>query len=215
MASWALLRRLVLTQKDADVLLVSLLLEIAEERKYSLVAATLGMEQQLPLRRWELVPRGVHRDPLALRELGERAALVVVARLGPRIDGAVAQRAGRVGNDQRLVVLENRAEAVALRARAAGIVEREKLGSRRRRNRPVVGAVEALGEAQLVHGEAVERRNDVVGEQDHAVAFTLGERGSDGIAQPAAAFCRNRQPIDYHQQLFGAGDVALRRSDLV
>ena len=42
-----------------------------------------------------VAPRHVHRDPLALRELGERAPLVVVARLRPRIDRAVAQRCAR------------------------------------------------------------------------------------------------------------------------
>ena len=59
--------------------------------------------------------------PFALRELGERAALVVVARLRPRIDRAVAQRPAGVRNDQRLVVLERRAESVAaLDTRRAG-----------------------------------------------------------------------------------------------
>ena len=71
--------------------------------------------------------------PSRLRELGERAALVVVARLRPRIDRAVAQRALGVGDDERFVVLEHRAEAVALLAGAARRVEREEL--RRRRGR--------------------------------------------------------------------------------
>ena len=85
-----LLRRLILPQENADVLLVALLLEILEKREDSLVAARPRFQQQLSLRGSELIPRLVHRDALALCKLGERAALVVVTRLGPRIDSAIA-----------------------------------------------------------------------------------------------------------------------------
>src|SRR5204863_5630801 len=85
-----LLRRLILPQENADVLLVALLLEILEKREDSLVAARPRFQQQLSLRGSELIPRLVHRDALALCKRGKRAALVVVTRLGPRIDSAIA-----------------------------------------------------------------------------------------------------------------------------
>ena len=120
-------RRLVLAEEDADVLLVLLRLEVVEEGDDPLVAARARREEQLAVRVAELAPGRVDGDPLLLRELGERAALVVVARLGPRIDRAVAQGALGVRDDERLVVLERGAEAVAGGAGAAGIVEGEEL----------------------------------------------------------------------------------------
>ena len=62
---------LILAQKNPDVLLVSLVLEVFQKRKDSLITARSGVEQQLPLRGGELIPRFFHRDSLALRELGE------------------------------------------------------------------------------------------------------------------------------------------------
>src|SRR5688572_14927669 len=121
----ALLRALVLPQEDADVLLVPLLLEVLEEREDPGEAAAARPEELLARALGQITPGRVHRDALALRVLGERAALVLVARRRPRRDRAVAQGALGVGDDERLVVLEDRAEAVAGRAGAARIVERE------------------------------------------------------------------------------------------
>jgi hypothetical protein len=117
------LRGLVLPQENSDVLLIPFLLEILEKRKNSLVAARSGIEEQVAVRGRQLLPRLVHRDPFPLRELRESTSLVLIARLRPRIDRTIAQRARRVGNHQCFVVLENRAEAVALAARTARIVE--------------------------------------------------------------------------------------------
>ena len=169
-------------QEDADVLLVALFLEVAQKGKNPLVAAGLGVEEELALGAGKQLPGLIQRDALALGELGERAALFLVARLGPRIDRAVAERARGVRNDQRFVVFENRAEAVAPVARAAGVVEGKELRSRRRLGGAIVGALEALGELQPRRHQAIDRRDDRVGEQDHAVAFTLGERRLHGVA---------------------------------
>ena len=187
-AARTFLRCLILTEENADVLLVPLLLEIAQEGKNSLVAACLRMKEQLSLRGGELIPGLVHRNALATCELRQCAPLVVVPRLGPRVYRAVTQRAGGVGNHQRLVVLENRPEPVALRARAARIVEREELRRGRGRKRAVIPALEQLGKPQLAHRQSVEGRHDRIREQDHAVSLALGERGSDSIAQASGAF---------------------------
>ncbi len=215
MAERTLLRCLILSEENADVLLVSLLLEITQEGKDSLVAARLRMKKQLSLRGGELIPRLVHRDALATRELRQRPPFVVVPRLGPRVYRSVAQRAGRVGDHQRLVVLENRPESVALRACAARIVEREKLRRGGRRKRAVVRALEPLREAQLAHRQSVDGRHDRIREQDYAVSLALGKRGSDGVAQASGAFRRDRQPVNYYEELLRAREVALGFGELV
>ena len=143
------LRRLILAQEDSDVLPIALLLEVFEEREDSLVAARPCAQQQLPLSRSELVPRAIYRNSFTLRELCQEAPLVVVTRFCPGVDRPVTQRAIGVGNHQRLVVLEDGAESVALRARTARVVEREQLRRRRRRNRAIVRALESFGESQF------------------------------------------------------------------
>src|SRR4029079_16862684 len=119
MAGRAFLRRLVLPQEDADVLLVQLLLEVAQEGKDSLEPSSARMQEPLALVRRQVARGDIHADAFLLREFGERAPLVLVASLGPGVDRPIAQGALGIGDDERLVVLENGAEAVALRAGAA------------------------------------------------------------------------------------------------
>src|SRR4051812_37975836 len=114
---------LILPEKDADVLLVAFLLEIIEKWKDPLEAARACAQQFLPRGRREARPRRIGRDLLLLAELSERATLVLVARHRPRMDGAFLYRPFGIGNDERFVVLEDGAEAIALRARAARTVE--------------------------------------------------------------------------------------------
>ena len=170
-------------------------------------ALCLRVHQLISIGERDLLPRRIHRDPVLLRELGQRASLAVVARLGPRIDRAFAQRAIGVGNDQRLVVLEHRAEAVARRARAARIVEREELRRGRRRAGAVVRALEALGVSRdtgvassLCVPAPASRRN-------RAASSTIASPSPSRNAVPTASARRCRlsgadgQAIDHHQQL--------------
>src|ERR1700704_427778 len=129
------------------------------------------MKEQVSLRGGELLPRLVHRNALATRELRQSATLVVVPRLGPGVYRAIAQGTRRGGNDERLVVFQNRPEPVALRASAARVVEREQLWRRSRRKRTVVRALKPFRERQFVDCKPVERGNDVVRKQDHTVTL--------------------------------------------
>ena len=165
------------------------------------------MEQGLPRGGRELVPRHVHRDAFALRELGERAALVVVARLRPRVDRAVAQRTCRVGNDERFVILERRAESVAALARAARTVEREQLRRRSRRARSVVRAFVSFGEAQLAGRLLCERGPNRRGEQNDAIAVAFAKRRSHGVGEAAARLVSDGESVDDDEHLFGERDV--------
>src|SRR5439155_3623227 len=152
----ALASGLVLTQEDADVLLVLFPFEIHEEGQNPLVAARAPVEQLVARRRRQLSPRDVHGYALALGEFGECAAFVVVSGLRPWIDRSVAQRSVRIRDDKRLVVLERRTESVAAFAGAARTIERKELRRRRRCARPVVGALEALREAEQGRGASAE-----------------------------------------------------------
>ena len=114
-----------------------------------------------------------------------------------------------------LVVLENRAEPVALRARAARIVEREELRRGRGRERAVVRALEPLGEAQPVDARSVERRDDRVGEENHRVAVALAERRRHRVGETAARVVRDDEPVDDDEQLLREGDVDVRGVELV
>src|SRR6185437_12159501 len=132
----------------ADVLLVALLLEILEEGKNPLVRARARREQQLPVGGRECAPGYVHGDAARLGEFGQRSAAPLVARFRPGIDRAITQRVLRVRYDERLVVFQRRPESVAGGAGAARIVEAEELRRRHGRPRAIMGALEALGEAQ-------------------------------------------------------------------
>src|SRR5690606_5302154 len=111
----ARLGALVLSQEDPDVLLVALLLARPQEREHPLEAAR-AVEHGVAEVLREIAPGGVGRDAALAREGQEPGTLPVVARLLPRVDRALPQRAARVRHDQRRVVLQHRAESRALRA---------------------------------------------------------------------------------------------------
>jgi hypothetical protein len=129
------------------------------------------------LRCSEVLPRTIERDSFTPSKIRQRAPLIVVARLCPWIDCTIAERAVRVADNQRLVVLENGAESVAALACAAGIVERKKLRRRRRRASAVVCAFEPLSESKLLES---------VSENDHAFTVAVGERSSNRIVEARA-----------------------------
>src|SRR5207237_8547495 len=136
-----------------------------------------------------------------LRILREGAPLVVVARLCPRIDRTITQRTIGVGDNQRLVILENRTKPVALRAGAARRVEGEELGRGRRCPGAIVRALEALGKAEARNGHSVEGGGDAVSEQDDDVAITFAEGGGDSISETAARIRTDHEAINDDEQL--------------
>src|SRR2546428_2831116 len=123
------LGELVLPQKDADVLLVTLLLEPLEEWKDAEIAADFVVEQEVPLARRDILPRRIEIDATGPRRLPQQAPPPLVAWLGPRIDGALHKRAPRIGEDEGLVILQDRTEAVTRGACAARVIK----GKERRR----------------------------------------------------------------------------------
>src|ERR1043166_2477594 len=211
MALGALLRRLILTQEDADVLLVLLFLEVDEEGNHSLVAAGARVEQLAALRGAQFGPGRIHRDPLAFAEFGERPALVVVPRLGPGVECAVAEGSRARRNDQRLVILEGGAEAGAAGTGAARAVERKELRARGGRSRSGGRTFEPRGEGE----DRVLRRGLRVDADDLAVTISFAKRRSGGVGETAAIGVVHGEPIDDDQQLLRRGEADLALRELV
>src|SRR4029079_1462308 len=103
-------------------------------------------------------------------QLGHEPAVV---RLVPGRDGAPGQAAAGVRDHQRLVDLDQVAEAVAGRTGPEGVVEGEEARLRLLEGGATVRAVEALREAQL--GPS--------GQADVGLASALGEGGLPGAGQ--------------------------------
>ena len=150
--------------------------------------------------RLELVPGLVRIGAQAPGELEQQLAAALVPRLGPRVDGALGEAEVGVADDQRLVVLQHRAEAVAVGTGAAGVIE----GKERRRHHGGGSVACAAGRRA---GEA-ESAAVVQGERD---AFTLLERGRDRLGE-APQRCRpGGQAVHHYEQLRGPGQVQAGR----
>ena len=112
-------------QEDPDVHLVLLALQPAEEAADALERRAVAVEDEALLLGGQVAPRHVEpearrlRRPLQLREVG------AVVRLAPRLDRMLVDRLRGVGHHQIHVDLDDVAEAVADRARAVRVVERE------------------------------------------------------------------------------------------
>ena len=182
------LGELVLPQEDADVLLVALRFESHEERKHAEEAPARAVQQEVPVALGQVAPRGVERDSAGARRLAQAAAPALVAGLGPGVERAAGQAAGRVGHDERLVVLEHGAEAVAGGACAPRIVEGEQRGHERGRGG---AAVRAGGMRRVAAPVAVLER--------HGYPLALAERGGDGVGETPAVRFGGGQAIDHDQ----------------
>ena len=190
------LGELVLPQEHADVLLVSLLLEVLEEGEDPDVLPLAAIEQVPSLARLELVPRLRRVGADAPRELLQQPAPGLVARLGPGIDGAFHQAAIGIRHHERLVVFQHGAESVARRAGAPRIVEGEERRGDGRRGRVAGAAGGRPGEAKppaIVQGEGD--------------PFTLLEGGGDRFRDPAERIRRSGQPIHHDEQLARPGEI--------
>jgi hypothetical protein len=184
-ASRTRLGELVLPQEHPDVLLVALFFEPLEKGKDPEVAAFRVVEQEVPLARRQVFPTYIQANALCPGGLAQQAPTSFVAGLGPGIERAGGERPARIRHDQRLVVFQHRAEAVASGTRAAGIIE-----GKERRCEHRGGA--AAGRAGGVLGEAPPVA--IVERQGHA--FTFAECSSDGVGESATVCFDRIEPID-------------------
>ena len=107
-----------------------------------------------------------------------------VARLGPRLDGAVVERLAGIGDDEIEIEIDGVAEALAARAGAVGIVEGEQARLGLLVDDAVVFALEAIVEDQALGG--ISRGVGHEFENGFAVPFAVADL--DGIDQARARF---------------------------
>ena len=145
----------VTAQEHPDVHLVFLPLEPREEAAHPLPVAAVALDDEAPFLGGQITPGHVEAQAEALRDLLQLGEVGAVVRLGPRLDGALRQRLRLVGHDQRGVEFDDVAEAVARRAGAERVVEREQARLRRLIRQAAGAALEALAEHQRGVGLAV------------------------------------------------------------
>ena len=144
-----------------------------------------ALQEQILLGLGQLAPRHVERYVEALRDRQDERLEEVGAGHVPRLQRTAFDRHRRVGLHQLRIELRQRAETVAVGARAVRAVEgehsRRELGERH----AVIGAGEALGERQRL---AVDHRDveQPVGEL---------ERGLDRVGQAAAQIVLEDEPV--------------------
>src|SRR5260370_38942670 len=111
-----------------------------EERKHPDESPARAPQKELPVAFREPLPGGVERDAPGPGRFAQDATPALVARLGPGVERAAGQALVGVGDDERLVILEHRAEPVAARAGATRVVEREQDRREPWRRRAALGA---------------------------------------------------------------------------
>ena len=164
---------------------------------FGLALHALAVQQQVVLLGGELLPGLVHRDRVRLTNRLDQAREVLAATAGPRLDSAASQRLLNVGDHQPRVDLIDAAQAVALRTRAVGRVERE------------------VTRSQLVEGLSVRRSRQVLTEDDRLPLALFGndlqlgdatgqaQRCLDRISETATDAVTKHQTIDHDRDVVG------------
>ncbi|EDT04029.1 hypothetical protein BamIOP4010DRAFT_2430 [Burkholderia ambifaria IOP40-10] len=213
----------VLRQQHADVHLVRLRFEIAEE---AFDAVPLALPLAVPVRRAidhpfalgvrQVGPRRVARDA-GFRRVAHQVVLAFLpgGRLH-RLDRATAQRLARVGDHEAEIDADHAAEAAAGFACAVGRVEREQRRLRLRIAQVAVGIVQPGGETPHLRLGGCGKRGVRVRRQHvdvHAAAAAL-ERRLDRLDHAHLVGLLHAEAVGHHvEQLARAGgrrDFALR-----
>ena len=174
--------------------LVFLALEPAEEPLDPFVPAPSPSITNGVLVVGQLRPRHVQPHAARLGRALQLGQLRAVVRLAPRLDRVLLDRLRRIGHDEVHVQLDDVAEAVADRAGAERVVEREQPRLRHLVLDVAGPALEPLAEAvddRLAVGRSCDRER-------RAAAFRVG--GLDRVGQPRAEIAVDLQAIDDHLQ---------------
>ena len=196
-------RALVLAQEDADVLLVPLPL-LGGEKVHHPAKRFASVEHGSAEAFGQALPRDMDRDALVGGEAAQVGAFASVAGLGPGVDRPVVERPFVVGDDQRRVIFQGRAESGAGGAAAVGVVEGEE--ARRRCQKflfGVPGAAEPLRKADRFADRSR-------GEHD-GFALAFAEAGGDRVREPVlpalSQGARDLQPVHDHHDFAGCREV--------
>ena len=173
------------------------------EAELDLLVARAVQDQRLH-RLGQLLPRGVQAGAKVLRDAVQGLQIVRRGRVRPRLDRAVIQALLRVRHHQVRVHVQPAAEAVAGRAGAVRVVEREQarldLLDREAGHR----AGELGRQQQLLAGIRV---------VDHHEAVRMAERRLDALGEPLLEARRQHQAVDH--QLDVVLDLLVELGDLI
>jgi hypothetical protein len=153
----------------------------------------------------QLLERHVYRQPVVVGQGQQLLQFVGVSGGVPRRDGAVADRLGRIGDDQIHVDIDDVPESFTLRTCAPRtvVVEQPRLGFQ------VVAstclAAQSAAEPPAIPRPAVHRHRRLVlghGRQQHpARALPLGKSDLQRVSQTIRCDAARGQPVGNHQQL--------------
>src|SRR3989440_2299887 len=180
--------RSVLPQEDADVLFVPFRLEALQERQHTEESTAGAVEEEMSGLTRQVLPRRIERDALGPRGLAQDATAALIARLGPRIERALREALPGLGHDERFVVLQDGAEAVAPGAGTPRVVERKQDRRERGRGR---AAVRARGMSREATAIAVVERDG------NPLAFVEG--GGDRVGEAPPRRIGGREAVHHHE----------------
>src|SRR3984893_864501 len=184
----------ITAQKDADVQLIFLVLQMIEESTNS-QKLPLAVENQVSVFRLEVHPRYIERNPRLFGIAFQVRKKRTVLRLGPRLNGAIGQGLNPVWNDQIEIEVDRVPKSLAPRTRSVRIVEGEKPRFRLLITQVAFLALEPLRETQSTYGVG---GVTVAGRFKNTLArFAIGSLNR--VHHAGASLNRNNQPIDQHE----------------
>ena len=123
------------------------------------------------------------------RRLHQLALVPLARRVSPGLDGAFREALAPVGNDARLVVSQNIAEALALGAGTQRVVERKEERLRPLEGGPAAAAAKVLGEDARGPTEHLDRH----------LPAALPQRRLDGLGDPRAVGGLEHDAVEHHR----------------
>src|SRR5208337_1121054 len=194
-------------QENAHVKFVLFALEPGEKAFYAVeIVFGIAFENQTALLGGELAPGDVCGDAASASPLARFLHEDAVARLGPGLNGAIIERFAGVGDDEVEIEIDGVAKALAARACAIGIVEREETRLGLLIKRTVILALEALIEGEALGGGA----GGIGGKFQDGFAAAFAVADFDGIDEARAGVGVGGEAVDKNVDGLGEIDVQER-----
>ncbi len=137
----------------------------------------------------QLLPRRRRVEPSPPRRLHQLTLVPPARRVRPRLHGALGEAPRAVRHHERLVVLEDVAESLALRARPQRVIEREQEGLR------PIEAVAAAAAAQVL----AEFMGGAADHLDRELSAALAQRRLDRLGDAGALRPIEHDAIEDHR----------------
>ena len=180
--------------------LVAVRLDLLEEARDAGEAAVARVDERAR-RVGKLLPGRIGVQLVPARGLQQLALIPLAGGMRPGLDGALRQALAPIGHDERFVVSQDIAEALALGAGAERVVEREEERLRPLECLPAAAAAEVLGE-------------DARGPIEHLdvdLPSALPQRRLDRLGDPCAVRGLEHDAVQDHRDRPVLGEVRGRR----